>query len=82
MKALEKYDSYKSVHENLSDRFKEINTSEGTLDDLLAHLDRQKEKAIETTFTNLRKHFIDVFKEIVPMGSANIKMVKNSEDKV
>jgi len=52
------------------------------LNSLLQHLDRQKEKAIETTFKNLQKHFIDVFKEIVPLGSASLKMVKNSEDKV
>lgn len=46
---------------------------------MLAHLDKQKEKAIETTFVNLSKHFKDVFKEIVPQGSANIKMVRDTD---
>jgi len=49
------------------------------VNDMLAHLDNQKEKAIETTFVNLSKHFKDVFKEIVPQGSANIKMVRDSD---
>lgn len=46
---------------------------------MLQHLDKQKEKAIETTFVNLSKHFKDVFKEVVPQGSASIKMVRDQD---
>mmetsp|Transcript_99439 Transcript_99439/g.214528 ORF Transcript_99439/g.214528 Transcript_99439/m.214528 type:complete len:99 (-) Transcript_99439:342-638(-) len=48
-----------------------------SLNEMLNYLDDQKKQAIENTFKNLHKHFKDVFKEIVPQGSASIKMVKH-----
>jgi len=79
LKALEKYDSYKTIHDQLDERHKDLVSTQPQINDMLLHLDQQKEKAIETTFVNLTKHFIDVFKEIVPQGSASIKMVRDQD---
>lgn len=44
--------------------------------DLIKALDQRKDEAIERTFRGVAKHFRDVFAELVPGGSASLRIIK------
>jgi chromosome segregation ATPase len=47
---------------------------------LLRQLDNQKQKALEESFIELNSNFQSIFSQIVPGGSAELKLVKQDAE--
>jgi structural maintenance of chromosome 3 (chondroitin sulfate proteoglycan 6) len=47
---------------------------------LMDVLEQRKQEAIQLTFKQVSKNFSEVFKKLVPAGTAQLVMRKNNED--
>jgi structural maintenance of chromosome 3 (chondroitin sulfate proteoglycan 6) len=77
-KALEQFKAFSEQKEKLNERKTEIDDAEVSMQGLISHLDLKKEEAIAGTFKSVAKHFKEVFHEIVPQGSATLKMIRSN----
>uniref|UniRef100_A0A7S2RI58 Structural maintenance of chromosomes protein n=1 Tax=Mucochytrium quahogii TaxID=96639 RepID=A0A7S2RI58_9STRA len=74
-KALDQFISFSDRRETLLKRKEELDKGEKSIQDLIKHLDMQKDEDILRTFRGVAKHFREVFKELVPMGKGELVMV-------
>ena len=79
-KAYDQFVSFSEQRDSLLDRKEELDRSADKVEELVESLDRQKDEAISRTFRGVSAHFRDVFREIVPNGSAELIM-KTSLDR-
>ena len=78
-KALDQFANFNEQRDKLFDRQAEIDESEKAIKELIEHLDRKKDEAMERTFKGVAKHFADVFRELVPGGTGKLVMKTNQD---
>eukprot|EP00742_Colponemidia_sp_Colp-10_P007154 GILJ01007683.1.p1 GENE.GILJ01007683.1~~GILJ01007683.1.p1 ORF type:complete len:1223 (+),score=303.09 GILJ01007683.1:1-3669(+) len=75
-KALEQYTSFTDQRDTLLQRKEELDQGDSAIQELIEHLDQQKDEAIERTFKTVASHFQQVFAELVPGGVGKLTMQK------
>jgi structural maintenance of chromosome 3 (chondroitin sulfate proteoglycan 6) len=76
-KALDQFANFSDQRDKLIERQAELDEAEASIRELIAHLDHKKDEAIERTFKLASRHFLEVFKELVPGGSGKLVMQTN-----
>jgi structural maintenance of chromosome 3 (chondroitin sulfate proteoglycan 6) len=77
--ALEQLNSYRGQKEELVKRAVELDASQDAIVQLIETLDARKDEAIVRTFKGVMKSFAEVFTEMVPRGSASMKLEMTEE---
>jgi structural maintenance of chromosome 3 (chondroitin sulfate proteoglycan 6) len=72
--AAEQLESYRAQKEELVRRAQELDASQVAIFQLIETLDARKDEAIVRTFKGVMKSFAEVFTELVPRGSASMKL--------
>lgn len=71
-KAAEQYSSCIKQRDQLLQRKTDLDSSSKSIVDLIEHLDRKKEQAIQGTFDKVSKHFSRIFEQLVPPGRGEL----------
>ncbi|VDO21644.1 unnamed protein product [Haemonchus placei] len=71
-KALDQFVQAASQKEELTKRMEEQHKSQKAIEDLLQVLDTRKFEAIQLTFKQVSKNFVEVFQKLVPNGSGSL----------
>ena len=73
-KALEQFVQFSELKEKLLRRKSEVNKSYSAIEDMIKVLEYRKYEAILNTFKQVSRFFTDVFQELVPSGTATLRM--------
>ncbi|GAO50930.1 chromosome scaffold protein [Saitoella complicata NRRL Y-17804] len=73
-KAFEQYNNFTKQRDQLMKRREELDGSQESIEELIAHLDQRKDEAIERTFRQVSKAFSEVFEKLVPAGRGRLIM--------
>jgi len=79
-KAFEQFQQFEKQRDMLENRRKELGTSDGSIHELINHLDLQKDEAIERTFRQVSKEFARIFEKLVPAGKGRL-IIQKRQDK-
>jgi structural maintenance of chromosome 3 (chondroitin sulfate proteoglycan 6) len=79
-KAFEQFQQFEKQRDMLESRRKELGTSDGSIHELINHLDLQKDEAIERTFRQVSKEFAKIFEKLVPAGKGRL-IIQRRQDK-
>ena len=79
-KAFEQYNNFTKQRDDLLKRREELDTSAGSIQELIETLDQRKDEAIERTFDQVSKYFEEVFEELVPAGKGQLVIQKRTDD--
>jgi structural maintenance of chromosome 3 (chondroitin sulfate proteoglycan 6) len=79
-KAFEQFQQFEKQRDMLENRRKELGTSDGSIHELISHLDLQKDEAIERTFRQVSKEFARIFEKLVPAGRGRL-IIQKRQDK-
>lgn len=60
-------------------RRKELDASQGSIEELVEHLDRRKDEAIERTFKQVSKEFATIFQKLVPAGHGRLVIQRRTD---
>jgi len=60
-------------------RRKELDQSQGSIEELVAHLDQRKDEAIERTFKQVSKEFATIFEKLVPAGHGRLVIQRRTD---
>lgn len=71
-KAFEQYNNFTKQRDQLQQRQTELQTSAGSIQELVDVLDQRKDEAIERTFKQVAKNFEEVFEKLVPAGRGRL----------
>ncbi|KAJ1631976.1 hypothetical protein T492DRAFT_838749 [Pavlovales sp. CCMP2436] len=74
-KALDQYHNFAEQREALIERKAAVDKGAESISELIAHLDAQKDAALERTFKDVALHFATVFAELVPGGAGSLEML-------
>ncbi|KAK3313512.1 RecF/RecN/SMC [Apodospora peruviana] len=78
-KAFDQYNSFTTQREQLLKRRKELDTSQGSIEELIEHLDQAKDEAIERTFKQVSKEFATIFEQLVPAGHGRLVIQRKAD---
>ncbi|KAL5612662.1 uncharacterized protein BROUX77_002818 [Berkeleyomyces rouxiae] len=78
-KAFEQYNSFTQQQEQLMKRRKELEASQESIEELVAHLDQRKDEAIERTFKQVSKEFATIFEKLVPAGHGRLVIQRRAD---
>ena len=78
-KAFEQYNNFTTQQEQLSRRREELDSSQQSIEELVAHLDRIKDESIERTFKQISKEFATIFERLVPAGHGRLVIQRRSD---
>lgn len=78
-KAFEQYNSFTNQQEQLLSRRKELDESQESIEELVAHLDRVKDESIERTFKQISKEFATIFERLVPAGHGRLVIQRRDD---
>ncbi|KAI1393606.1 RecF/RecN/SMC protein [Hypoxylon trugodes] len=81
-KAFEQYNSFTNQQDQLLKRRKELDQSQASIEDLVAHLDQRKDEAIERTFKQVSKEFATIFQRLVPAGHGRLVIQRRADRRV
>ncbi|KAK1969530.1 RecF/RecN/SMC N terminal domain-containing protein [Colletotrichum sublineola] len=81
-KAFEQYNSFTSQQDQLLKRRKELDASQASIEELVAHLDQRKDEAIERTFKQVSKEFATIFEKLVPAGHGRLVIQRRTDRRV
>ncbi|RKP39869.1 putative chromosome segregation protein SudA [Dimargaris cristalligena] len=73
-KAFDQYNNFTKQRDDLLKRQDELNSSFKAIEDLIQVLDQRKDEAIERTFKQVAKYFVEVFEKLVPSGKGQLIM--------
>ena len=79
-KAFEQYNNFTKQRDDLLVRREELDTSAGSIQELIETLDQRKDEAIERTFDQVSKYFEEVFEELVPAGKGRLVIQKRNDE--
>ncbi|KAK6030871.1 RecF/RecN/SMC protein [Ostertagia ostertagi] len=79
-KALDQFVQAASQKEELTKRMEEQQKSQKAIEDLLQVLDTRKFEAIQLTFKQVSKNFVEVFQKLVPNGSGSLVIQTSKDD--
>jgi len=78
-KAFDQYTSFTTQREQLLKRRKELDTSQGSIEELIEHLDQAKDEAIERTFKQVSREFATIFEQLVPAGHGRLVIQRRAD---
>ncbi|EFX00559.1 chromosome segregation protein [Grosmannia clavigera kw1407] len=78
-KAFEQYNSFTNQQEQLLGRRMELDESQASIEELVAHLDRVKDESIERTFKQISKEFAMIFERLVPAGHGRLVIQRRDD---
>ncbi|KAK8117543.1 uncharacterized protein PG998_005824 [Apiospora kogelbergensis] len=78
-KALDQYNSFTTEQDRLLKRRKELDQSQESIEELVAHLDQRKDEAIERTFKQVSKEFATIFEKLVPAGHGRLVIQRRAD---
>lgn len=78
-KAFEQYNSFTTQQDQLMKRRKELDASQTSIEELVEHLDRRKDEAIERTFKQVSKEFSTIFGKLVPAGHGRLLIQRRTD---
>lgn len=78
-KAFEQYNSFTNQQDQLMKRREELDASQGSIEELVEHLDRRKDEAIERTFKQVSKEFATIFAKLVPAGHGRLVIQRRTD---
>lgn len=78
-KAFEQYNSFTNQQDQLLKRRKELDQSQTSIEELVAHLDQRKDEAIERTFKQVSKEFASIFERLVPAGHGRLVIQRKAD---
>ncbi|KFA63402.1 hypothetical protein S40285_06593 [Stachybotrys chlorohalonatus IBT 40285] len=78
-KAFEQYSNFTTQQEQLLKRRKELDASQASIEELVEHLDRRKDEAIERTFKQVSKEFATIFAKLVPAGHGRLVIQRRTD---
>ena len=78
-KAFEQYNSFTNQQDHLMKRRKELDDSQTSIEELMEHLDRKKDEAIERTFKQVSKEFATIFEKLVPAGQGRLIIQRRTD---
>lgn len=78
-KAFEQYASFTTQRETLTKRRKELEASQGAIEELVLVLDQRKDEAIERTFKQVSREFAGVFERLVPAGRGRLVIQRKTD---
>ena len=78
-KAFEQYTQFEKQREVLEQRRAELDGSDTSIRDLIDHLDRRKDEAIERTFRQVSREFASIFERLVPAGKGRLVIQRRSD---
>ncbi|TDZ29363.1 Chromosome segregation protein sudA [Colletotrichum spinosum] len=81
-KAFEQYNSFTTQQDQLLKRRKELDASQESIEELVAHLDQRKDEAIERTFKQVSKEFATIFEKLVPAGHGRLVIQRRTDRRV
>ncbi|KAI4870844.1 RecF/RecN/SMC protein [Hypoxylon rubiginosum] len=81
-KAFEQYNSFTNQQDHLLKRRKELDQSQASIEELVAHLDQRKDEAIERTFKQVSKEFATIFQRLVPAGHGRLVIQRRADRRV
>ena len=73
-KALEQFVQFSELKEKLLKRRAEVDKSSNAIEDMIKVLELRKYEAILNTFKQVSRFFTEVFQELVPTGTAKLRM--------
>lgn len=79
-RAFDQFTEFTNQREELASRREELNKSEESIRELIDHLDMRKDEAIERTFKQVSKNFVEVFETLVPAGKGRLIMQRRIDD--
>lgn len=79
-RAFDQFNEFTTQREELAERREELTKSEESIRELIEHLDMRKDEAIERTFKQVSKNFVEVFETLVPSGRGRLIMQKRVDD--
>ena len=79
LKAVEMYDTINKEFQNLLSKRETLRGEEKEITDLIAQMDSKKQEKFMETFTQLRKHFIQIFSKLSDKGDAELNL-ENEKD--
>mmetsp|Transcript_11976 Transcript_11976/g.11855 ORF Transcript_11976/g.11855 Transcript_11976/m.11855 type:complete len:91 (-) Transcript_11976:444-716(-) len=74
------FDKYSAKYRELAKKCGEQEQTEEGIQKLLGELDVQKMQALERNFKKLNGNFGEIFRTIVPSGTAQLKLVKKENE--
>lgn len=78
-KAFEQYNNFTTQQDHLMKRRKELDASQGSIEELVEHLDRRKDEAIERTFKQVSREFATIFGKLVPAGHGRLVIQRRTD---
>ncbi|KAI1212329.1 RecF/RecN/SMC protein [Annulohypoxylon truncatum] len=81
-KAFEQYNSFTNQQDQLLKRRKELDQSQASIEELVAHLDQRKDEAIERTFKQVSKEFATIFQRLVPAGHGRLVIQRRADRRI
>jgi structural maintenance of chromosome 3 (chondroitin sulfate proteoglycan 6) len=78
-KAYAQYNTFTEQRESLLQRQGELDTAASKIQELIDTLDQQKDVAIERTFKHVALNFKQLFKKLVPHGTASLVMRRQAD---
>ncbi|KAJ4140886.1 Structural maintenance of chromosomes protein 3 [Fusarium equiseti] len=78
-KAFEQYNNFTTQQEQLMKRRKELDESQESIEELVEHLDRRKDEAIERTFKQVSREFTTIFGKLVPAGHGRLLIQRRAD---
>lgn len=78
-KAFEQYNNFTTQQDQLMKRRKELDASQASIEELVEHLDRRKDEAIERTFKQVSKEFSTIFGKLVPAGHGRLVIQRRTD---
>ncbi|PHH91027.1 hypothetical protein CDD83_1920 [Cordyceps sp. RAO-2017] len=78
-KAFEQYNNFTTQQEHLMKRRRELDASQESIEELVEHLDRRKDEAIERTFKQVSKEFATIFGKLVPAGHGRLVIQRRTD---
>ncbi|KAK0392832.1 hypothetical protein NLU13_2326 [Sarocladium strictum] len=78
-KAFEQYNNFTTQQDQLMKRRAELDESQGSIEELVEHLDRRKDEAIERTFKQVSKEFATIFAKLVPAGHGRLVIQRRTD---
>lgn len=80
-KAFEQYNNFTTQEEQLMKRRKELDASRASIEELVEHLDRRKDQAIDRTFKQVSKEFATIFEKLVPAGHGRLVIQRRTDQR-
>ncbi|KAF4981551.1 hypothetical protein FZEAL_2660 [Fusarium zealandicum] len=78
-KAFEQYNNFTTQQDQLMKRRKELDASQSSIEELVEHLDRRKDEAIERTFKQVSREFTTIFSKLVPAGHGRLLIQRRTD---